>query len=152
MCISFPSSEIKNTLFSPSISEWKKLDSSLCNSESLRERFFNSWDQLPVLCMTVIILKELNLLREFGFVWATWKSTNSKIIFQIALILYATVVMILHPHLISSSTASFIIMKDVLSSALEINKRDCYLLHNTGAVLTKTLRFSNKSFTSSKSL
>ena len=47
---------------------WNKLDPGFRNSESLsifRKKIFSSSDQLPILFITVIILKGLNLLRYF---------------------------------------------------------------------------------------
>ena len=56
------------THFLPSaIFEWNKLDPSLRNSESFL-KFKKNIIQLLILCVTVIIVKELNLLRDFVLV------------------------------------------------------------------------------------
>ena len=58
--------------------------------------FFNWQNQLPVLFITVIILKGLKLLRDFDLVWVTGGNISSSIISKIQLIPFAIVVMILN--------------------------------------------------------
>ena len=58
--------------------------------------FFNWQNQLPVLFITVIILKGLKLWRDFDLVWVTGGNISSSIISTIQLIPFAIVVTILN--------------------------------------------------------
>ena len=110
--------------------------------------FFNSYDQLVLLFITVIILKGFNLLHDFDLVWFNWENKSSSKISMIRLIPRAIVVMILNLQLIFFFSLLFINERSTFFSTLSI--LGCDLLDNTDFTLTQTLLFGNTCFKSNK--
>ena len=125
----------KTHFFPSAIFEWNKLDPSLRNSESFL-KFKKNIIQLLILCVTVIIVKELNLLRDFVLV-------NPYILYATVVIYWIHNLFFLHFPLFTNERCTLL---------TTLNSINCNLLNITDLVLTQILLFGNLSFNSNKNL
>ena len=116
---SIPIFNVKHTFFPSTISEWNKLYTDLCSSESLsilRKNILQFIRPAPNSVWNCYNSKGIKLIM---WLWlGRLKNISSTIIFEIRLIPYAVVVMILNQNLNFFSTVPYLLMKEALSSAL----------------------------------